>query len=128
MQSNISVSLKGQTGLGKVDRVLPATTEQSVQIKLRDYLLNPAHPAGGPKARWFKKALGFTRENMDDLAKQIVFDPSKAVQTEATQYGTQFNQTINIIGANGKIINVLFAWIRNNDSVVRLVTAIPAKK
>jgi WXG100 family type VII secretion target len=31
-------------------------------------------------------------------------------------------------GANGKTIDVTFAFIRNNDGVVRLVTAIPASK
>jgi filamentous hemagglutinin len=43
-------------------------------------------------------------------------------------HGTKYNQVINIIGANGKAIDVTFAWIRNNDGVVRLVTAIPAKR
>lgn len=89
--------------------------------------MNPTHPDGGPKAKWFQQALGFTRENADQLAKQIVFDPSKAVETTVTQYGTKYNQVITIVGANGKRIDVLFAWIRNNDGVVRLVTAIPTK-
>jgi hypothetical protein len=71
--------------------------------------------------------LGFTRENQAKLASQIVFDPAKAVETTVTQYGTKYNQVIGIIGANGKAIDVTFAWIRNNDGVVRLVTAIPAK-
>lgn len=30
--------------------------------------------------------------------------------------------------ANGRRIDVTFAWIKNNDGVVRLVTSIPAKK
>ena len=29
---------------------------------------------------------------------------------------------------NGRTINVKFGWIKNNDGVVRLVTAISAKK
>jgi hypothetical protein len=55
------------------------------------------------------------------------FDQSKAVETAVTEYGTKYNQVINIVGSNGKAIDVLFAWIRNNDGVVRLVTAIPTK-
>ncbi len=100
----------------------------SVQDKLYHYLLDPEHAVGGAKAKWFREALGFTRENMDDLARQIVFDPARAVQTGVTQHGVKYNQTITITGANGRQIDVLFAWIRNNDGVVRLVTAPPTKK
>ncbi|HWS52621.1 MAG TPA: hypothetical protein VN228_00730 [Pyrinomonadaceae bacterium] len=118
----------------KIDKVrvgdveLPATTEMSVQDKLYRYLLDPDHPAGGPKAKWFREALGFTRENMDDLARQIVFDPARAAQTAVTPNGVKYNQVIGITGANGRQIDVTFAWIRNQDGVVRLVTSIPAKK
>ncbi|HEX8187129.1 MAG TPA: hypothetical protein VF586_02190 [Pyrinomonadaceae bacterium] len=118
----------------KIDRVrvgdvdLPATTEMSVQDKLYRYLLDPEHAAGGPKAKWFREALGFTRENMDDLARQIAFDPAKAVQTAVTPNGVKYNQVIRVTGANGRQIDVTFAWIRNQDGVVRLVTSIPTKK
>jgi filamentous hemagglutinin len=37
-------------------------------------------------------------------------------------------QQISITGANGRIIEVPFVWIKNSDNVVRLVTAIPPKK
>jgi hypothetical protein len=93
---------KGQSG----------ASAQSVADKLERYLLNPAHPDGGSKAKFFEKALGFTRENAADLAKQIVFNDSKAIQTAVTQYGTKFNQVIDIVGANGRIIPVNTAWIR----------------
>ena len=107
---------------------IPATTADSVNKKLQNYLLDLNHPAGGSKAKWFKQALGFTQDNLDDLAKQIQFDPSKAIQTGVTEYGTKFNQVIKIVGANDKKIDVTFAWIRNNDGVVRLVTSIPTPK
>lgn len=32
-----------------------------------------------------------------------------------------------MIGANGKIINVTFAWIKNYEEVVRLVTGVPVE-
>ena len=103
-------------------------TAASVDDKLSRYLLNADHPVGGSKARWFEAALGFTQENAADLARQIRFDPSKAVETAVTEYGTKLNQVIAIEGANGKTIEVTFAWIRNKDDVVRLVTAIPTKR
>jgi hypothetical protein len=99
----------------------------SVYDKLLRYILNLDHPTGGSKAKWFKEALGFTIENMDDLARQIVFDGGKAIETGATKYGTLYNQTIRITGANGRVIDVVFGWIKGNDGVAKLVTAIPTK-
>jgi len=110
------------------DKNLPTTTEESIGKKLKDYLLNPEHPVGKQKAKWFQSALGFTKDNADKLAEQIVFNPSTAVETGVTQYGTKFNQAICIVGENGKTIDVTFAWIRDNDGLVRLVTAIPTTK
>jgi len=57
-----------------------------------------------------------------------VFDEREAVVTAVTEYGTKFNQVIHITGANGKTIDVTFAWIKNNDGVVRLVSGIPTPK
>ena len=96
-------------------------TQLSVDDKLARYLLNPEHPIGGPKAKWFEEALGFTRSNADDLAKQLTFDPAKAVQTAVTEHGTKFNQIIDVVSANGRTIPVKVAWIRDKDGVVRIV-------
>jgi hypothetical protein len=87
--------------------------------------LNPEHPEGGTKAQFFERALGYTKENPDGLAKQLVFDQEKAIQTDVTQYGTKYNQTIDVLGANGRTVPIKTAWIRNNDGVVRLITAVP---
>ncbi len=114
--------------LRRTPKSLPATTEASVADKLEKYLLNSAHPDGRSKAKWFREALDFTKENLTDLAKQIKFDSAKAFQTAVTEYGTKYNQVIEIVGANGKRIEVTFAWIRNKDGIVRLVTAIPTSR
>ena len=104
------------------------TTADSITEKLQRYLLNPDHPVGRDKAKWFREALGFTQDNLDDLARQIKHDPATAVQTAITEHGTKFNQVIEIVGANGKRIQVNFGWIRNNDGIVRLVTGIPTRR
>jgi len=91
-------------------------------------LLEPSHPEGGPKARWFKEALGFTKDNMQDLGRQLVFDESKAAPTERTQWGQKFVQIIDLEGANGRTIPTSTIWIKKPDGVVDFVTAIPAKK
>lgn len=113
---------------------LGKTTQDSVLIKLDKYLLNPEHKkvvtnkkgetkeVYSGKAQWFEGALGFNRNNMSDLAKQIQFDPQTAVVTKTTIYGNRYEQTIKIEGANGKSLDVPFIFQRNLDGVVRLVT------
>lgn len=66
------------------------------------YLLEPTHPAGGSKAKWFESALGYTKNNADGLSKQIVFSEASAIRTGVTQYGTKYNQVIPITGQIGK--------------------------
>ncbi len=119
----------GRGGAGATQAAEAARlSQESVRDKLERYLLDPDHEVGGPKAKWFEQALGFTRQNAPDLSKQIVFAESRAVFTGVTEFGTKYNQIIPITGANGKIIDVTFGWIRNNDGVVRLVTAIPTSR
>ncbi len=103
-------------------------TSQSIRDKLYKYLLNPNHELGKDKAEWFKQALSYSRTNMEALERQIAFDPTRAVQTTVTQFGTKFDQTISIIGANGRSINVVFSWIRTHDGVIRLITGVPTRK
>ncbi|WP_330998526.1 DUF6883 domain-containing protein [Pectinatus frisingensis] len=113
---------------GNAVKIAEQLSQESVIDKLDRYLLNPEHPVGSSKAKWFEQALGFTKENSVDLAKQVVFNPKTAVETATTEFGVKYNQTITIDGANGKTIDVVFVWIKNNDGVVRLVTSVPTKK
>ena len=106
-----------------------AKTAESVVDKLQRYLLNPGHKDGGPKAKWFKQALGFTRDNLYDLAEQIVFNPKTAIETTSNQWGQKYEQIITITGANGKVIDVPFIWMKYVDGTIRLITVpwIPSK-
>jgi hypothetical protein len=107
---------------------LTGDTKASVDHKLQNYLLNPDHPVGGSKAKWYRQALGFTRENSANLARQLVFDPATAIPTINTSHGQKYSQTIPIKGENGRTIEVKVIWIRNLDGVIRIVTAPPPKK
>ena len=110
-------------------RTIVGTNKLSVTDKLSDYLLNKFHPVGGSKAKWFDEALGFNVNNADDLAKQLVFDIDQATLTAATEFGTKYNQTIPIKGANGNEIDVVFGWIiKKGEDTARLVTGIPTKQ
>ena len=117
---------KGASKVGEVKN--PKPTQVSVDEKLNDYLLNPDYPVGGSKAKWFDEALGYNKSNIEDFSKQIVFDSKKAVQTSVTEHGVKYNQIISIKGANGNVIDIKFAWIKNNDGIIRLITSIPTKK
>jgi hypothetical protein len=72
----------------------------SVWDKLYRYTLNPNHPEGGSKAEWFSQALGFTRSNIGDLAKQIVLDPSQATQTGEERCSGACHSSLQGRGAN----------------------------
>ncbi len=89
---------------GESIEVLSKTTEESVNKKLSKYLLDFDHPTGGSKAKWYNDALGFTKDNSDYLAKQIVFDPKNVAEIETNIYGTKYSQIIPIQGVNGRII------------------------
>ncbi len=146
MESHLTLSAKGGGGRRAVGEALeegaavlregiesatdglPKTTRESIDMKLSAYLLEPNHPVGGSKAKWFEEALGFTKDNSNLFAEQMVFDFDKATKTIANEYGTKFSQVISIQGVNGKIIDVEFIWIKNNDGVIRFVTSIPTKK
>ncbi len=122
----------GKAVIGKIgvnaSKVVNDITKESVYLKLNNYLLDPTHKTGATKAQWFKEALGFTKTNADDLARQIKFDEKVAIKTELTQYGQKYEQIIPIVGANSKNIDVKFVWIKNKDGNIRLITAIPTKK
>jgi hypothetical protein len=110
--------------------ILPESAKEvikqaSVEGKLYTYSLNPDHRDGGPKSRVFKAALGFTRENMDELAKQLVFDSNSAIPIGRNEQGQLYRQIISVRGANGRTANVKTGWIlRNDDGTIRLTTAV----
>jgi len=58
----------------------------------------------GSKAKCFEEALGFTKANLDDLAKHIIFDLCKAVETATTEFGIKYNQTIKLLEQTAEIL------------------------
>ena len=113
----------GNTAAAMAKADMAAASAASVRDKLARYALNLAHPDGGSKAQWFQQALGFTRQNSEGLARQLVFNEKTAVQTGVTEFGTKFTQTIDVVGANGRTLPVKTVWIKGEDGVARLVTA-----
>ena len=87
----------------------------------QNYRARQANPTGRTKPVGFQ-ALGFTRDNWEDLTSQIRFDEAKAIFINSDEYGQKFHQTIDIRGGNGKTIPVKFVWMRHPDNIVRLIT------
>jgi hypothetical protein len=47
-----------------------AERAEVTEDKVRDYLLNPNHPVGGPKAAWFA-SIGYSIDNWQDLVDDL---------------------------------------------------------
>ena len=95
--------------------------------KFVDYSLNPDNPNARGKAEAYEKALGFNKDNADELIKQI----DDAVKNESvspitvteTEYGTKYKYSIPVKGANGQIKNVIAVYqIDSGSQVPRMIT------
>jgi filamentous hemagglutinin len=94
--------------------------------KVRDYLLNVAHPVGGPKARFFQSR-GFSPANWQVLAvalRQRPADNPVAV-TEHTAYGRKLIVRCHINTPDGSNPCIRTVWMVELRAPARLVTAYP---
>ena len=78
------------------------------------------------KARAFKKALGYTIDNVDDLIANIkqCLPYFESIQKPDNGYGKRYEVVIELVGSNGKKANVLTAWIQeiNSNNSIRLTS------
>ena len=95
--------------------------------KVRDYLLNPDHPTGHSKARFFT-ALGFTRAKWPALYRDLL---DVAIQGEASigepsPYGQKYEVHATITGPAKREAYLVTVWIvLLGEDFPRLVTAFP---
>jgi hypothetical protein len=100
------------------------------QSKILDYLLQPSHPVGGPKARFFLR-FGFLRERWFELANAIVDHARQNDVTlvERSEYGTRYVVDGPLQSPSGTALNVRAAWYIDRDGTTpRFVTAHPLPK
>jgi hypothetical protein len=104
----------------------PAEVEIAVG-KLTNYLLNPTHKDGGPKARFFSQELGIEQKDWRYLHAQFSEAIKRAtfekVRVEA--HGIKVEADLAIAGLNGRVAVVHTAWIIRKGERVSLVTALP---
>lgn len=65
---------------------------------------------------------------MGKLGNQLIFKESQAVVTKTTDFGVSYKQIIPISGTNGKVIDVPFIFMKDNNGAVKLITGLPPKK
>lgn len=103
------------------------------QKKTCEYLLNPNHPKGGSKAKFFVEVLGYSVLNPkhfhEAVCQSIV--GRLPVKTEMTPYGIRHTYHTTIKGLNGKLhsANVVVAVQKDNGRITyKIVTVYPMTK
>ena len=98
--------------------------------KVSDYLLNPAHPAGGSKASFFLR-FGFTVAQWQRLADALArhAHENDVVESEQTRHGTRHVVDGPLTAPDGTRLNIRSAWyIDAGGGAPRFVTAHPLPK
>lgn len=108
-----SVAKDSGSGIMKLPRYKDAVIPKA---KFTQYALN--HDKDPDKARAFEKALGYTRDNADELISQIY---SKIPEYDAKEkpdngWGKRYEVIMDIAGPNGKTAKVLTAWIDDKNT------------
>lgn len=103
------------------------------EAKFVQYLLDPNHPKGGSKAKFFKEALGIEQQDWRYLAAQLHDGLKRAKLTELgvkswqEGLGITFNAVVPVKGLNGRTIDIDSNWMMEPGMQPRLSTAVPAR-
>ncbi len=100
------------------------------RAKITDYLLNPAHRQGGPKATFFLR-FGFIADDWEVMAaalrRHILIH--EIVATGRTKEATTYAVVGALVTPDGRNPSVRSAWyIRDGETTPRFSSAYPAKK
>ncbi|MEX1027794.1 MAG: DUF6883 domain-containing protein [Candidatus Paceibacterota bacterium] len=96
------------------------------EAKVRDYLLNPNHPVGGPKAVWFA-SIGYTMDTWQDLAGDLL-RLARTVDdfvAKSSPFGVKYEVSGGIGRPGHRPADVISVWIVEENSLPRLITAYP---
>jgi hypothetical protein len=100
---------------------------QGATAKLEKYLLNLAHPDGGPEAR-FVARFGFTANTVEELRIALIdhAEYNEIVEPRETEFGTTFTVSGPLSTPDGRDPIVRVIWMIDTGSdVPRLITLIP---
>lgn len=99
--------------------------------KLTHYALNPDHPDGAGKAKFFNDVLGIGKNDWRFLYAQIQEAILNAdlrdlrIKKWSSGIGVSFNAILPIVGRNGRIANIFSNWIMEPTKTPRLSTIRP---
>lgn len=94
--------------------------------KIGNYLLDPEHPVGGPKARFFAR-FGFSREDEARLSDALLGHPDAHPVEEfvRTPHGTKFVVRCQIETPDRRAPCIVTIWMVQRGEPARLITAYP---
>jgi hypothetical protein len=98
--------------------------------KIIAYLLNPNHPVGGAKAKFFQE-FGFRREKWEELAEALREHGARnEITTSAeTEFGARYSVSGPLTTPSPVRPNIVSVWQKDHGSIApRLITAYPDKK
>jgi hypothetical protein len=106
--------------------------------KLQKYILNPDHPKGWSKAKYFEEQLGIRNENWEYLDDQILGEVAKRrVTTIAAKnwqeegdhhFGIEFGVEIGIDGLNRQRREIFTGWLVVGSLAPSFTTAFPCRR
>lgn len=94
--------------------------------KVRDYLLDLAHPEGGSKAIWFH-SLGYVRGQWKILVADLIAIAREcdSFDTETTRFGVKYKASRFVGRPEHRPGCVLTVWVVEDNDPPRFVTAFP---
>ena len=125
-QDNIVFSKGGNGQSVPVDKQLPIENKK-INIpmeKFTQYALNSEKDPN--KALAFEKALGYNLNNAEELIADIYnnINNFEAIKKPDNGYGDRYQIVMQLTGPNGKIANVLTAWLDDKyTGEIRLISA-----
>jgi len=109
--------------------ILPRVDEANIPIeKMTKYALDPIKSRG--KSVAFQEVLGYNITNADLLVKNILSNLRNypAEHKGDKGYGETYSVLMELVGANGRIANVLTAWIDDKETGEMRLTSAYVKK
>lgn len=97
------------------------------EAKLREYLLSPTHPEGGPKSVFFH-AMGYTEDNILELETALLVIAMNGEVTDhyEFEFGRKYVVEGNLRRVGGTQIPLRTVWvIDSGEQAPRFITAYP---
>lgn len=130
--SDDKVAKLTESDIIKTKKPLEINIQLFAKIPKEKFTMYALDPVKQPdKAKAFKEALGYTKENYQDLIDNIQNNLKEdfMVLKNEDKFGKRYEYVMELTGANGRKANVCTGWIKENDSSEpRMTSAYVTKK